>query len=86
MGSETDQLRMVPVALCVALQDFLGKQRLAPKGDEAFGIEIYWVQGPQPHQDNAVFYRKTSNSPFSPSWVNEAINLTNVHTYSVSAA
>src|SRR5581483_10074201 len=49
MGAEARQLRMVAVAAGGALQNFLGEEGLAPGSNEAAGIEIAWVKGPEPH-------------------------------------
>jgi hypothetical protein len=43
------ELRMMPVSLRFAAQDFLRQQRLAPQGYESFGVEIFWVERPQSH-------------------------------------
>lgn len=40
------QLRVVPIALCFALQDFLGKERLTPERHQATAIEERRVKGP----------------------------------------
>lgn len=43
------QLRMVPVALCLACQHFLRKQCLPPKRDQPLGIKVFGMQRPKPH-------------------------------------
>lgn len=41
---ETRQLRMIFVAPGLALKNFLGQQGLSPQGDQAFGVQVLWVQ------------------------------------------
>lgn len=40
------ELRMMSVAFRFSAEDFLGQQRFTPQGDQAFSIEIFWMQGP----------------------------------------
>ena len=47
--SEALELRMVQVAACVAAQDLPCEQGLAPQGHESAAIEIFGVNGPEPH-------------------------------------
>ena len=49
LGLEARELRVMTVACSLAAKDFLGKERFAPGGDEAFGIEVAWVDGPEAH-------------------------------------
>jgi hypothetical protein len=46
---KTDELRMMAVAFGFAAEDLLRQQRLAPKRDQALGVEIFRVQSPEPH-------------------------------------
>jgi len=46
---EADELRVMAVAFGFSAQDFLRQQRLAPERDESFGVEIFWVHGPESH-------------------------------------
>jgi hypothetical protein len=46
---ESGQLRMVPVALGAAAQDFAGEQRFSPKGDETLCIEVLGMKSPESH-------------------------------------
>jgi len=48
-GLEPGQLWVVAVAPRPAGKDLLRKQGLAPGRDQAFGIEVAWVDGPKPH-------------------------------------
>lgn len=40
---------MVDVAFCLAQQDFPGEQAFSPQGNEADGVQIGRVQGPESH-------------------------------------
>ena len=40
---------MVSISAGVTPQDGASEQRLAPEGDEPFGVKILGVQGPEPH-------------------------------------
>jgi hypothetical protein len=44
--AEAAELRMMLVTFRFSAQDFLGQQCFAPKRNEAFGIEIFWVKSP----------------------------------------
>jgi hypothetical protein len=46
---ESAQLRMVPVALSTATQDFAGEQGFPPKGDETLCIEVLGMKSPKSH-------------------------------------
>jgi hypothetical protein len=46
---EASELWVVPVASRPALEDALGEERLAPERDEALGVEVSRVKGPEPH-------------------------------------
>jgi hypothetical protein len=48
---KSDELRMIPVTFGFAAQNFLRQQCLAPERDQPFGIEIFWMQGPQSHPE-----------------------------------
>ena len=48
--AKADELRMVAVAFGLAAQDFLRQQCLAPECDQSFGVEIFWVHGPESHR------------------------------------
>ena len=50
MSLEADELRVVTVALGFSSKDFLRQQRFAPECDEAFGIEVFGVDGPESHR------------------------------------
>jgi hypothetical protein len=51
MRLKAAELRMMFVAPGFSAQDFLRQQRFAPKRDQAFGVEIFWVNSPQTHGD-----------------------------------
>lgn len=51
------ELRMVPVAAGFAAQECLCEQRFAPKRDESLGIEVAWMQAPEPHGSAGRAYR-----------------------------
>ena len=53
------ELRMMAVAFGFAAQDFLREQRLPPKRDQSFGIEIFRVQGPKSHRRKLTKYSAT---------------------------
>jgi hypothetical protein len=55
MGFEKGELRVVAVAAGRTLQDLLGEQGLAPGGDEALGVEIAEVKGPEAHEGKLVY-------------------------------
>ena len=46
---KTEELRVMAVAFGFAAENFLRQQGLAPESDEAFGVEIFRVQGPESH-------------------------------------
>lgn len=48
--AEADELGVAGVAFCLSQQDFPGEQAFPPQGDQADGIQIGWVNGPEPHE------------------------------------
>ena len=44
--AKPDQLRVASVAPGFACQYFLSQESLAPKGNQAPGIKIFWMKGP----------------------------------------
>ncbi len=50
MGSESQELRMVPIAFGLASQHGPGEQRLAPEGDEALWIQVPGMNRPESHR------------------------------------
>jgi len=40
---------MVPIAFGLTAQDLLRQQSLAPKRNEPFGVEIFWMYSPESH-------------------------------------
>ena len=58
MGLKADELRVAPIALGFAAQNFLRQQRLAPERDEALGVEIFRVQSPESHGKNLTVTAK----------------------------
>lgn len=49
-GAKTAQLRMPGVSACFTGQHSLGKQRFAPKGDQALRVEVSGVERPKTHE------------------------------------
>src|SRR5678810_1157509 len=47
LGTESGQLRMVCVTTRATREDFLGEQGFAPGRDQAFGIEVAWMDRPE---------------------------------------
>lgn len=47
---EADELGVAGVAFCLSQQDFPGEQAFPPQGDQADGIQVGWVNGPEPHE------------------------------------
>lgn len=46
VSAETGELWMMPIPTGATLQNFLSQQRLAPGGDQSFGIQVTRMQGP----------------------------------------
>jgi len=63
---KADELRVMAIAFGFAAQNFLRQQRLTPKGDEAFGVEIFWVQSPESHRQKLTVTPKNAKSRESP--------------------
>ncbi|MEO5334995.1 MAG: hypothetical protein H7839_23525 [Magnetococcus sp. YQC-5] len=49
LGLEAQQLRMMAVAPGLPTQDRLRQQRLAPDGNQSFGVQVLGMQGPESH-------------------------------------
>ena len=49
MPLKSVELGMMAVALGLAAKDFLRQQCLAPERDEAFGVEVFRMHGPESH-------------------------------------
>lgn len=48
--AEADELGMPGVAFCLSLQDFPGEQAFPPQGDQADGVQVGRVNGPESHR------------------------------------
>lgn len=46
---EPAELRMTSVAAGLTEQNFLSEQPFAPGGEQTFGVEILWINRPEPH-------------------------------------
>ena len=49
-GSKTLQLRVLRIATSAAEQHCLRKERLAPQCNQAGGVEVAWMDGPETHE------------------------------------
>jgi len=49
VGPEAEELRVRAVSPRPPREDLLGEERLAPERDEAAGVQVLRVQGPEPH-------------------------------------
>jgi hypothetical protein len=47
---EPDELRMMFVSFRLPCKDLLCKQCLSPQSDQAFAIEVFWVNRPEAHR------------------------------------
>jgi hypothetical protein len=47
--TESGELWMMSVTTRATREDFLGEQGFAPRGDQAFGIEVTGMDGPESH-------------------------------------
>ena len=48
---KSNQLGMMSISLRSSLKNFLGKETLTPKGNQAFGIKVAWMDGPESHKE-----------------------------------
>jgi hypothetical protein len=47
--AKTLELWMIPIAASAPAENGAGQQRFSPQCDEALGIEVPWMQRPEPH-------------------------------------
>jgi hypothetical protein len=47
---EADELGMMRIAFCLAQQDFPGEQTFPPQGNQADGVQVGRVEGPESHE------------------------------------
>ena len=51
---EAGKLRMIFVSLCFVFQNIFCKQSLPPKSYKAFAVEIFWMNGPDAHDNKFI--------------------------------
>ena len=54
MRLEPIELRVMAIAFGVALENFLGEQGFTPGGDEALGVEVSGMEGPESHGGGSI--------------------------------